>query len=209
MNSQVLEARKSHVLPGDACFLKICRESLYRDAKINLKTIRNSDGEISGWSFNDHYYSFLSDFNLSLDGSSIKAKHRDKTVVMRDRNGIEKCYIGEWNGIYYTIKSEEGGYFYFSKDIKPPEILRSNLRDSSDMSNRKEINYFVEDDLSGIKSYNAYVDGKWVLLARDTKSDKFYYEFDERIQRNKWHEWEIKITDYTGNELIEGKTFYY
>jgi hypothetical protein len=65
----------------------------------------------------------------------------------------------------------------------------------------------ITDDLSGIKSYEPFVDGKWALFEYDQKNNVLIYRFDpKRIAKNSDHLLELTVTDnkdnqstYTGN----------
>ena len=53
--------------------------------------------------------------------------------------------------------------------------------------------------LSGLKSYNAYVDGEWILLEYDAKNKKLTHYFDGKINSGQ-HELEIVVKDMVDNE---------
>jgi hypothetical protein len=65
------------------------------------------------------------------------------------------------------------------------------------------------DDLSGIKSYEPSIDGKWALFEYDQKNDVLIYKFDpERITKGSKHTLSLKVTDNRENQsefLVEFK----
>ena len=49
------------------------------------------------------------------------------------------------------------------------------------MAKNTTITLTIADKLSGIKSYNGYVDGQWILMQFDAKKSRLRYYFDEKV----------------------------
>ncbi len=208
-DNELLKAEQPAALPFEAAFLQIPADALYRDAKITIDCQRQESEEIEGWNFNDHYYAFSEPFTLYLDGSALPHSQKDKIVVMRRQNGREDCLTGSWHGAYFAVQSDEGGYYSFAADSVPPRLYGSRMRDSANYSGSGSVRYRVSDNLSGIETYNAWVDNQWVLLQYKPKSRTLFYEFDEHITPGKWHDWKIRVSDAVGNVREEQAVFYY
>jgi hypothetical protein len=59
--------------------------------------------------------------------------------------------------------------------------------------------YFkIDDDLSGIKTYNAYLNGEWILLKYEPKQNLVWVEWLNNEQ-NKKGEFELIVEDQAGN----------
>ncbi|MGY0040460.1 hypothetical protein [Pedobacter sp. NJ-S-72] len=56
----------------------------------------------------------------------------------------------------------------------------------------------IRDNLSGIKSFNGYIDGNWVLMEFDTKTATLWHSFDERTTVGK-HRFKLVVEDMKGN----------
>ncbi|RZK54097.1 MAG: M23 family peptidase, partial [Pedobacter sp.] len=56
----------------------------------------------------------------------------------------------------------------------------------------------ISDNLSGIKSFNGYIDGKWILMEFDTKTASLWHNFDERTTAGS-HKFELVVTDMKDN----------
>ena len=62
--------------------------------------------------------------------------------------------------------------------------------------------------MSGIKSYNGFIDNNWALFEYDQKNDLLFYTMDEeRIEKNKEHELELFVIDNKGNIATYYTTF--
>lgn len=66
------------------------------------------------------------------------------------------------------------------------------------MGSSKTLAVKISDNLSGIKSFRATVDGKWILMEYEPKKELLFYEFDEHIAKGK-HTFQIDVTDGKNN----------
>jgi hypothetical protein len=53
------------------------------------------------------------------------------------------------------------------------------------MASLSKMSFRISDNLSGIKSFNGYIDGKWILMEFDTKTASLWHTFDERTGTGK------------------------
>ena len=70
--------------------------------------------------------------------------------------------------------------------------------------NKEGQNY--KDLIAEIKSFNGYIDGKWILLTYDYKKDLFIYTLDERCPEGELN-FEMVVTDDAGNAATYKCTF--
>ncbi|MGY3052856.1 hypothetical protein ACVWYG_001052 [Pedobacter sp. UYEF25] len=56
----------------------------------------------------------------------------------------------------------------------------------------------IRDNLSGIKSFNGYIDGRWVLMEFDTKTATLWYSFDDEVNIGK-HTLNLIVSDMKDN----------
>lgn len=112
-------------------------------------------------------------------------------VYSMDRNG--KIYFegGNWglNGISFRTRSL--GRYFISTDTTPPTVRY-------DKKMNGEVYLKVDDDLSGVKTYNAYLNGEWLLLHYDYKINSLW---SERLDKTKPLSGTLKVivTDEAGN----------
>jgi hypothetical protein len=67
-------------------------------------------------------------------------------------------------------------------------------------SEKDSIAFFITDNLSGISTYDGFIDGKWVLFEYDAKSNTISYKFDQsRMSFNTEHTLNLKVTDDKNN----------
>ena len=98
------------------------------------------------------------------------------------------------------------GYFTLVLDTIKPKV-NSIIIDKPEAQTRNII-VKASDNFSGIKTYRAELDGKWILMEYDYKSSTFVYTFDDRFDVNVGeHEFKMKIGDYKGNVREVSKKF--
>lgn len=138
-------------------------------------------------------------YTLSLFVNEVPHHLQDKGIIVRiDRRGRIKAYTTKHNGAWFTASPREFGNFTLVIDTVAPSIRPNNFTPNGTITGKKELKFSASDDLSGIVSYRATIDGKWVLLTYDYKSDLLIYTLDERCPAGE-HNFEMVVTDDAGN----------
>ena len=106
---------------------------------------------------------------------------------------------GKWNGDNLGVKTRSFGGYAVAIDSISPKIKPINIYPGANMSGKWTISLKITDNLSGIASYRATVDNKWILMEYDAKKDLLFYSFDERVGKGK-HDFRIVVTDKVGNK---------
>jgi hypothetical protein len=122
---------------------------------------------------------------------------RKALIVSINRKGKLVAEGGEWNKQFLSVKARHFGTFAISVDTIPPTISLVSL--PSDKNSKGIIKIKIKDDLSGIKSYRAIIDGKWFLMEYDAKSDLLFGEIAESSVKS-IHQFELAVKDERGNE---------
>ncbi len=141
-------------------------------------------------------------FDVAINGSRVPDRLRNKVLIARKNSAGRVSSIGgEWEGGYLKASSKEFGSFYITVDTRPPVIQPINISNGKSMAKNSTITFKISDNLSGIKSYNAYIDGNWVLMEYDAKSARLRYRFDGRVGRGN-HSMKLVVVDGRGNEAV-------
>jgi murein DD-endopeptidase MepM/ murein hydrolase activator NlpD len=127
----------------------------------------------------------------------------NKAVIVSTDGG----YAG---GVYEDgyVKGQAKGFgnFYIRTDDVPPRIVPISISNGKNMAKLSHISLRISDNLSGIKSYNGKIDGKWVLMEWDYKTRVLSYTFDN-IAPGK-HNFELTVTDNKDNNAVYTADFY-
>jgi hypothetical protein len=138
---------------------------------------------------------------LQIRADSLPEALQDKAVLIRiDKYGKMECAGGEWANGFVKGNITEFGNYAVSVDTTPPSIKPINFRGIPDMRDKNSMLFRVKDNLSGIMSYEGYIDGEWALFEYDAKNDLVFYKFDpERISRESNHNLELYVIDNKQN----------
>lgn len=119
---------------------------------------------------------------------------RERAGVYRSDRGGYSYVGGNWLGDVIAFRTRELGTFVVMHDTIPPRI---NLVEHS----KRNIRAYIQDDLSGISTFRALVDGKWVLLNYEYKSR---YLWSEKLDEGQEFagELSLEVTDRAGNSTI-------
>ncbi len=161
------------VLPGtlydDICFT-YSKKNKPSWAFSSIHSIHNPDVPL-------HY-----NYKLSIKPENLPSNLQKKALIAYV---IGKNKLKSLGGIYdngmITTNVSEFGDFVIVVDTVSPIIEPINIHNDKDVSSQTTIDFKIKDDLSGIKSYNAYINDVWVLMEYDEKNNLLVYNFDDNI----------------------------
>ena len=113
---------------------------------------------------------------------------------------------GKWNGSNISVKTRSFGGYALLEDLIAPKIVPINIYSNADMSNKWSIMIKIRDNLAGIDSFRATVDGKWVLMEYDAKNDLLVHYFDDNISPG-MHQFKLVVKDKVENTATYETTF--
>jgi hypothetical protein len=122
-------------------------------------------------------------------------KFADKAVIVSTTGACDSSYYE--NG-YIRAKSHAFGDYYIKLDTVATRITQLNIHNGSNLAQAHGIFLRIGDNLSGVKTYNGKIDGKWVLMEWDYKTKVLSYTFDISLAPGK-HTFELTVGDYKYN----------
>lgn len=177
--------------------------SLYEDAYLNI--------EASGDTLVFHKDEIPIHKNITVTFNAESYKEAD----------LEKLFIGELNyrgqpyfnttyrkGNKLSIRTRSFGKYALVMDNTAPTIKPLNFNDQKWISNNKTLQLKIEDDLSGIKSYRATVNGKFILMEYNYKKDVLTYDFDDAVVTDSENNLKVIVLDNVGNSATFEATFF-
>ena len=136
---------------------------------------------------------------LSIKIKSIPVNLQSKaTIVWLDGQNAKVDQKGEYKDGWVTAQTKSFGRFTVVLDTIAPSIKPYNIVNGRNMSRAKIIGVTISDNLTGIKSYRATVDGKWILMEYEYKKALLFYEFGDEIAVGK-HTFHLEVTDGKNN----------
>ncbi len=142
-------------------------------------------------------------FTLTFDVSHLPREERGQYFIARldesDRPQHQKTYRREDQ---FTARSRSLGRYTLARDTVPPVIRPKNFKKNQWLTNYRYLSLRISDDLSGISSYSATLNGQWILMEYEPKKQTLTYNFDDRILNERQCDLEVEVVDNVGNKEI-------
>jgi len=197
-----LECGRSYTLKTEGATVVLSSSSLYN------KTCGGVKSESS-----EEYYSRIikvlnpsipchDRFSISIE-ADISLELQSKACIV-NLNSSKPVYEGGTykNGAVH-LRTREFGEFAVTVDNKAPEITPLSY---IKLNEGHKLRFNCEDDLSGLQSYDLYIDGEWRLLEYDAKNDLLYHYIDKKYDVGE-HELKLIVTDDKENKTVFTRTF--
>ncbi|WP_245531085.1 M23 family metallopeptidase [Belliella baltica] len=118
--------------------------------------------------------------------------NKNKSHIYSVAANGRKSFVGSiWEGDDIQFKTRNFGTFVIDTDEVPPKILPIRI-------NSNEIRFRISDNKSGIKDFEAFVDGEWVLMRYEHKQALIWSEKNDKQPFR--GEVLLKVHDMAGNE---------
>lgn len=124
---------------------------------------------------------------------------------------LQKTFIATVAGKglnYNASKMEEGrltakvkvlGNFKLAQDNNPPKIFSPDFKEGEWLTKKDTFGLKISDDLSGIATYDAWINGKWALLHYDYKTRNVFHNFSDGMVEEGRNNLKVVVTDNVGN----------
>lgn len=145
---------------------------------------------------------------LSIRPEGLPENLRTKACLASINKRGERVYEGgSWQNGVVTVTTRTFGRYFVTTDTVAPGIA-AQFVDGADLSGEQGFTLKVNDNLSGVKDWYATVDGAWVLMDYDPKSERLTHFFrDARYEKGKEHQFVIEVTDRKGNRSTFRRKF--
>lgn len=100
------------------------------------------------------------------------------------------------------------GEFTLKYDTNAPQVTPVNWQNGKWLSNYRYLKVKITDDLSGISSYRATVNGKFILMEYDYKTDTLTHDFNDNVVTDTRNELKLIVVDNVGNSTTFEATFF-
>ena len=178
---------------------------------------------------NTFYEDFYMDFDvkdgvLNLHDESVPG-YKNMTITFSDVQGLteeqlSKTFIAtidgyklDYNKTYrkgntFKLYTRNLGKYKLSQDYDAPRIYNVNFVEGKNLKNQTTISVYIADNLSGIDTYNAYLNGEWILMEYDYKTKKLIHRLDEKKYNEGRNDLKIIVTDDMQNSTTFESFFF-
>jgi hypothetical protein len=135
--------------------------------------------------------------SIRIDGS-VKTDRSKLLIVSFDDKGRPLAEGGTMSGQWLSTRTRSFGKYSVMADTVPPKLRPLNFADGGSTASLDTLSIQLDDDLSGIATFTAKLDGKWLLMEHDPKNQVIYHVKDHRITSAS-KVLEVTATDNVGN----------
>lgn len=175
-------------------------DDTFIDFKVNADTLHLHEDNIP----------LQKNFYINYDLSNYKSEHLDKVYIARLYGYYKKPYYvsTKRKGDILSAGTKEFGTFTLAMDTVAPTITPINFQDKKWLSKYRYLKVKIDDAHSGVSKYRATVNGKWILMEYDYKTDTLVHDFNDNIVKDTKNELKIIVTDNVGNSSTFEATFF-
>ncbi|NHN25209.1 M23 family metallopeptidase [Flavobacterium jejuense] len=178
---------------------------------------------------NAFYDDFKFDFEVKDGVLSFSEKdkplQKNITVTFNNVEGVseallDKTFIASLEGhrLYYNKTYRKGTTFStrvrdldnykLAVDTIAPRIYNVNFVEGKDLKNQKTLSVSIADNLSGIDTYNGYLNGEWILMEYDYKTKKLIHTLSDNKYVQGENDFKVVVTDNMQNSATFESHFF-
>ena len=132
-----------------------------------------------------------SNMEVTLPQPTFTGDKNHSHIYLLANNGRKSFVGGEWEGNDIRFKTRIFGTFVLDQDRIPPKITPVRV-------NSNELRFKISDEKSGIRDFEAFVEGEWVLMRYEYKQALIWSEKQNNLPfKGKVL---LKVRDMAGNE---------
>lgn len=196
-------AREGATIKEGKFTIYIPPKSLYDDIYLNIK----ADGNVLH--FHNDNIPIHTNVTISVDVSNYTEEDIDKVFIGKlNYKGIPYYSNTKREGNILSTQVREFGKYGLAIDTVAPKITPYNFGNGKWISNNETLKIKIEDDLSGIKSYRATVNDKWILMEYEYKNNMLTHYFSDDVLKDTENNLKLIVTDNAGNSSKFEATFY-
>lgn len=183
------------------CNLFIPENRLYEDAWMKVECLDSAYNKFGGLFQVGEELVPLDDYVLiKLKAPELDSLLMSKLTVVscRENGSRPRALGGEEKMGWVSVRTKNFGYYYLDIDTTAPNIRP--LMAAKEVFSKGRFEFRVSDDLSGVQTFNAYYNGKWVLMNYDPKRNYMWGDFGEFLYTNAdQQELKVVVEDERGN----------
>lgn len=189
-------------------FLKANNDNMYKKDNISVFVEEgtfyedfylNFDVKEDTLTFHDGSVAVHKNFKVSIDNNSLTEEQKKKTFIASLDGKSKRFNYTKVKDSTFTTYTKNLGKFFLTQDTTAPKVKAVNITEGKWLSTQKSIDFTISDDLSGIASYNGYINGNWILFDYDYKKARISYDFNGQFLQDGRNEFKLEVTDNVGN----------
>jgi len=181
----------------------IPKESLYNDTYLDI----NFQGDTVHFGEDD--IPIQNNITIGFDVSKFNPEDQEKMFIAKlNKRGRPSYSTTYKKGNRFTTGVRNFGDYTLASDKIAPSVYPVNFKDGQWISSNNDIVLKITDDLSGINSYRATVNGKWILMEYEYKNNTLTHNFSDGVITETENHLKLIVTDNVGNSKTYEATFF-
>ena len=194
--SYFVKSSKDYNFEKDNFSVFIPANTFYEDMYMDF------DAKDGLYTFGNDYIPPHTNFTVTIRDDQIPAADADKTFIA-SVDGTRLVYnYTKRKGNEFTTYTKNLGQYKLIKDTIAPRIRMEKPIEGKWLSSYKTLEFSISDNLSGLRDFDGYINGKWVLFEYDYKTGKIRYNFSDAMTVEGRNELKIVVSDNVGNSAI-------
>ncbi len=188
--------------------VRMPKNTLYQDTKLTLaKKDTPSHCIAPRYTLNDRFTPVHKEYELKIRTGELPQRLHTKATLVAFENGHRVAQGGRYEDGWVKGSVQSFGDFSVAFDTIPPEIQPINIADGRDLGWQQTIRIGVQDELSEIAEYNAYIDGRWVMMEYDAKNSSLTFSFQDIDLEDGDHLFQLRVRDEHYNTALYEASF--
>ncbi|MFM9987708.1 M23 family metallopeptidase [Flavobacterium sp.] len=196
-----LKARNENSYTKDGISVFIPANTFYEDFYLKFDVNNNE------LFLHDDSVAVNENMTITFDITKIPVPNREKMFIANLDGARTEYNTTLKNDSLFSIKTKKLGKFFLAKDTIAPLIYKPNFSDGANLDNQQTLKVSISDDLSGIASYNAYLNGEWILMEYESKLKRLTHNLSDNVYINGKNEFKIIVKDNLGNSTTFESNF--
>lgn len=148
-------------------------------------------------------------FTLTFDVAHLSDSVRKQAFIGRLQKYGPPSFVKTYKrGDTFTARTKDLGSYTIAIDTLSPKIRSKNFKNKQWLNNYQYLRLSLTDDFSGVASYRGKLNGKWILLEYEPKTNTLTYNFNDTKLESTTCVLEIIATDNVGNTTTFNSKFY-
>jgi len=148
-------------------------------------------------------------FEISMESDKYTDAQKEKVFIAdidsRGRSGYNSTSRKD---NVYSAKLRSLGKYTLAIDTTAPTVSIAKSVEGKWISTQKTLQLSINDSGSGIKSYNGYLNGNWILFEYDYKTRRITHHFSDGIVAEGANDLKVVLTDNVGNSTTFETRFF-
>ena len=179
---------------------KIFYEDFHMDFRVKNDTVYLHNGTVP----------VHANYTLNIDSKKY-SEEKMKNMFVAKIEGKKLDYLPTYRkGTIFSAKTRELGTFCLANDEINPKIAILKVIEGTNLTKESTVSFRISDDMSGINTFNGYLNGKWILFEYEYKQKRLTYRFSDKIAPEIGkNELKLIVADNVGNTTIFETSFLY